>query len=158
MKIWVDADACPNAVKSVIFRAAERRAVKTVLIANHYQRVPPSPHVTARQVPAGFDVADHAIVAALEPGDLVITADVPLAAEAVARGATGLNPRGQLYTADNVHDHLARRDLMQGLRDQGLVSGGPGALGKAEVQAFANQLDRFLTAALRSPTGGGAGV
>ena len=146
MKIWVDADACPNPVKAIVFRAAERRAVETVLVANHYQRVPPSRYVSAVQVPSGSDVADDAIVAKLAPGDLVITADVPLAAEVVKLGATALNPRGTLYTEENIHDQLAGRDLMQGLRDQGLVSGGPAALGRSELQAFANQLDRYLTA------------
>lgn len=149
MKIWVDADACPNPVKAMLFRAAERRAVETVLVANHHQRVPPSRYVSAMQVPSGFDVADQVIVTHLCAGDLVVTADVPLAAEVVRRGGTGLNPRGTIYTEENIHDHLARRDLMQGLRDQGLLGGGPGTLGKAELQAFANQLDRFLTAALR---------
>ena len=149
MKIWVDGDACPNAVKSMVFRAAERLAVETVVVANHHQRVPPSKYVSTLQVPAGFDMADHAIVARMESGDLVVTADVPLAAQAVRQGGTGLNPRGTLYTAENVHDHLASRDLMQGLRDQGTVGGGPGELGRAELQAFANQLDRFLTASRR---------
>lgn len=149
MKIWVDADACPNPVKAIVFRAAERLTVETVLVANHHQRVPPSRYLSALQVPSGFDKADDAIVAAMSAGDLVITADLPLAAEAVRHGGTGLNPRGTLYTSDNIHDHLASRDLMQGLRDQGLVSGGPGTLGKPELQAFANQLDRFLTAATR---------
>lgn len=144
MKIWVDADACPNPVKAILFRAAERRGVELVLVANHAVRVPPSRHITSLQVPSGFDVADSTIAERMEPGDLVITADVPLAAEVVRRGGTGLNPRGTLYTADNVHDHLASRDLMQGLRDQGMVGGGPRALGKAELQAFANQLDRYL--------------
>lgn len=150
MKIWVDADACPNAIKSVLFRAAERVGVETVLVANHYQKVPPSRYVSSLQVPGGFDVADDAIVDRLEAGDLVITADVPLAAEAVGRGATALNPRGTLYTPENVRDHLARRDLMAQLRDTGMIGGGPAALGKTEVQAFANELDRFLTAARRS--------
>lgn len=146
MKIWVDADACPNPVKAMVFRAAERVAVETVLVANHYQRVPPSPYVSAMQVPPGFDMADHAIVAHMMAGDLVITADVPLAAEVVKKGGTGLNPRGTLYTGETIHDHLASRDLMQDLRDQGLVSGGPGTLGRSELQTFANQLDRLLTA------------
>lgn len=145
MKIWVDADACPNPVKAIVFRAAERRAVATVLVANHHQRVPPSRYLTTLQVPAGFDMADHAIVSRMSGGDLVVTGDVPLAAEVVRQGGTGLNPRGTLYTEENIHDHLASRDLMQGLRDQGLVGGGAGTLSKPELQAFANQLDRFLT-------------
>jgi uncharacterized protein len=146
MKIWVDADACPNPVKTIVFRAAERLAIDTVLVANHHLRVPPSRYISALQVPAGFDVADRTIAERMQAGDLIVTADVPLAAEVVRLGGTGLNPRGTLYTAENIHDHLASRDLMQGLRDQGMVGGGPAALGKAELQAFANQLDRYLTA------------
>jgi uncharacterized protein len=157
VKIWVDADACPNPVKAIVFRAAERLAVATVLVANHHVRVPPSRYLSALQVPAGFDMADHAIVANMTPGDLVVTADVPLAAEVVRAGGTGLNPRGTLYTAENIHDHLASRDLMQGLRDQGLAGGGPGTLSKSELQAFANQLDRFLTASSRRTRGGAGG-
>jgi uncharacterized protein len=149
VKIWVDADACPNAIKSVIFRAAERLATETVLVANHYQRVPPSPYLTSLQVPGGFDVADRTITERLEAGDLVITADIPLAAEVVSLGATGLNPRGTLYTAENIHDHLARRNLMEQLRDNGMASSSQAALGKSDVQAFANQLDRFLASRRR---------
>jgi hypothetical protein len=146
VNIWVDADACPNPIKAIVFRAAERLAVATVLVANHYQRVPPSPYLSSVQVPAGFDMADHAIVTSMSAGDLVVTADVPLAAEAVRHGGTALNPRGTLYTAENIHGHLASRDLMQQLRDEGVVSGGPGTLSRSELAAFANRLDRFLTA------------
>lgn len=145
MRIWVDADACPNPVKAVIVRAAERLGIETLLVANHHVRVPPSRYVSALQVPAGFDVADRAIAEQLAPGDLVITADVPLASEVVRRGATGLNPRGTLYTGDNIHDQLARRDLMEQLRENGTISSHQSALGKADVQAFANALDRYLT-------------
>ncbi|MFW6093066.1 MAG: YaiI/YqxD family protein [Pseudomonadota bacterium] len=146
MKIWVDADACPNAIKTVLFRAAERLEMETILVANHHLRVPPSAHVTSVQVPGGFDVADDAIASRMAAGDLVITADVPLAAEVVRLGGTALNPRGTLYTPENIHDHLARRDLLEQLRETGMHSSTQSAPGKAEVQAFANQLDRFLHA------------
>jgi uncharacterized protein YaiI (UPF0178 family) len=147
MNIWVDADACPNAVKAVVFRAAERLGIDTLLVANHHIRVPPSKHITSLQVPAGFDVADRAIAERLQPGDLVITGDVPLAAEVVKRGGTGLNPRGTLYTAENIHDHLARRDLLEQLRETGAITSTTSSPGKRELQEFANQLDRYLTAA-----------
>lgn len=146
MKIWVDADACPNPIKTIIFRAAERLAITTLLVANHHVRMPPSKYVSSLQVPAGFDVADRAIADALEAGDLVITADIPLAADVVERGGIGLNPRGTLYTPENIHDHLARRNLMEQLRDLGTISSSQSALGKTDLQAFANQLDKFLAA------------
>jgi uncharacterized protein len=149
MKIWVDADACPNPIKAILFRAAERVRVETVLVANHHVRVPPSPYLSSLQVPGGFDVADHAIVDNLSAGDLVVTADVPLAAEVVRLGATALNPRGTLYDAENVHDLLARRNLSEQLREAGAITGSTGALGTGDLQAFANQLDRWLTARLR---------
>ena len=145
MNIWVDADACPNAVKEVIFRAAERRQVTTTLVANQYIRTPPSKVIRSIQVEQGFDVADNAIVANLSSGDLVVTADIPLAAEVVAQGAVALNPRGTLYTKENVRDHLQRRDMMEELRSIGTVSGGPKILEKQDVQRFANALDRYLT-------------
>jgi uncharacterized protein len=146
MRIWVDADACPNPIKAVIFRAAERLAIETILVANHYQRVPPSRHVTSLQVPGGFDVADRTITERLAAGDLVITADVPLAADVVRLGATALNPRGTLYTAENIHDHLSRRNLMEQLRETGAIRSTQAALDRTDVQAFANQLDRLLAA------------
>ena len=150
MKIWVDADACPNPIKAIIFRASERLAIDTILVANHHVRVPASKHLSSLQVPGGFDVADRAITERLAAGDLVITADIPLAAEVVDLGATGLNPRGTLYTSENIHDHLARRNLMEQLRDNGMVTSSQAALGKTDLQAFANQLDRFLATA-RNP-------
>ena len=128
-----------------MFRAAERLAIETVVVANHAVRVPRSPHVRALLVPSGVDVADARILEELGVGDLVVTADVPLAAQVVAKGATALNPRGTLYTADNVADHLASRNLMSELRSAGTVTGGPAALGKAEIQKFANELDKLLT-------------
>ena len=145
MNIWVDADACPNAIKEVIFRAAERRQVTTTLVANQHIRTPPSSVIRSVQVEQGFDVADNAIVDYLAAGDLVITADVPLAAEVVAKGAVALNPRGTTYTQENVRDHLQRRDMMDELRTMGTHNGGPKTLGKQDVQRFANALDRYLT-------------
>ena len=145
MNIWVDADACPNAIKEVIFRAAERRQVTTTLVANQHIRTPPSSVIRSVQVEQGFDVADNAIVDYLAAGDLVITADVPLAAEVVAKGAVALNPRGTTYTQENVRGHLQRRDMMDELRTLGTLSGGPKTLGKQDVQRFANALDRYLT-------------
>ncbi|MDH3716199.1 MAG: YaiI/YqxD family protein [Gammaproteobacteria bacterium] len=144
MHIWVDADACPGAIKDVVFRAANRCRVVTTLFANHYVRVPKSPYLRSVQVEHGFDVADQRIVASLSPGDLVITSDIPLAAQVVDERCVALNPRGTLYTADNVKEHLTRRDLMEELRASGAVSGGPPALSKSNVQAFANQLDAYL--------------
>ena len=145
MRVWVDADACPGAIKDILFRAADRLEVETILVANQFLRVPRSPYVSSVQVAGGFDVADNEIVARMAPGDLVITADIPLAAEVVQGGGTALNPRGTLYTADNIREHLARRDFMDELRSAGTVTGGPAALGKSDVQAFANELDKFLT-------------
>ena len=145
MRIWVDADACPNPVKEILFRAATRRRVETVLVANQYVRAPPSRYVKSLQVPAGFDEADDAIVQRVSPGDLVVTADIPLAGLVVDAGGTALNPRGTLYTPETIREHLARRNLMDELRATGALVGGPATLSKAEIQAFANQLDRFLT-------------
>ena len=116
MKIWIDGDACPNAVKNVLFKAADRRQVETVLVANHYVRTMNSPWISSIQVPGGFDVADHTIVEKLESGDLVITADIPLANEVIDKGAHALNPRGTLYDRENIKNHLARRDMMEELR------------------------------------------
>jgi uncharacterized protein len=145
MVVWVDADACPVQIKEILFRAAERVQVRTVLIANHALRVPKSRFIEAKQVQSGFDVADARILAALAAGDLVITADVPLAALVVAANAFALNPRGTLYTADNVRDHLARRDFLETLRSSGERTRGPAPLDRSDVQAFANELDKFLT-------------
>lgn len=152
MRIWVDADACPGPIKEILYRAAERVGVELVLVANHALRVPRSALIRAVQVPGGFDVADKHIAGQLEPGDLVVTADIPLAAEAVARDALALNPRGELYTEDNVRERLALRDMMEELRSAGTMTGGPAALSNRDRQAFANQLDRLLT---RAGTGRG---
>ena len=145
MIIWVDADACPVQIKEILFRAAERVQVEIVLVANHALRVPKSRFIKAKQVESGFDVADARILGALSAGDLVVTADVPLAAQAVAAHAFALNPRGTFYTADNVQDHLARRNIMDALRSSGERTRGPSVLSKTDIQAFANELDKFLT-------------
>ena len=149
MRIWVDADACPNVVKEILFRAAQRRGVELTLVANQPVRAPASRWIRTRQVSAGFDEADSWIAEQVVPGDLVITADIPLAAEVIERSGLALNPRGELYTAENVGERLATRDLMAELRDSGTVRGGPSALGQRERQAFANQLDRLLARAGR---------
>jgi uncharacterized protein YaiI (UPF0178 family) len=144
MRIWVDADACPGVVKEILFRAAERVGVELTLVANKPLRTPPSALIRSVRVPAGFDVADRRIAQLARPGDLVVTADVPLAAEVVEKGCLALNPRGELYTKENVGEHLAMRNLLDELRNGGLVTGGPAAYGKRDRQAFANQLDRLL--------------
>lgn len=144
MKIWVDADACPVAIKEILFRAAERTQVELTLVANHAIRVPPSKVIRAVQVSPGFDVADHEIVRRLEPGDLVITADIPLAAEVIEAGGLALNPRGELYTSETIRERLNMRDFMDTLRASGVDTGGSAALSKRDRQAFANQLDRIL--------------
>ncbi len=145
MRIWVDADACPRAIKDILFRAAERRRVPLTLVANRAMRVPSSRYVRMVQVAAGFDVADGTIVRQVRAGDLVVTADIPLAAEVVARGALALDPRGELYDEENIRERLAVRNLMDQLRTEGHDTGGPSVFGKGERQAFANQLDRLLT-------------
>lgn len=144
MHIWVDADACPRAVKDILFRAAVRTATPLTLIANQTLSVPPSPHIRSVQVPKGFDVADNEIVRRLSAGDLVITGDIPLAAEVVAKGGHALSPRGERYTKENIGALLNMRDFMDTLRASGVETGGPPALTAADQRAFAAQLDRFL--------------
>ena len=145
MQIWVDADACPQVIKEILFRAAERAHVLTTLVSNMpLLRTPSSPFIRTMRVAKGFDVADQRIAQVLKPGDLVITADIPLAAEVIARGATALDPRGELYSEDNVRERLAVRNLMQELRSTGAVLGGPAPFRQSDRQLFANQLDRFL--------------
>lgn len=144
MKIWVDADACPNAIKEILYRASNRVQVQLILVANHYLRPPASDYISAIQVPKGFDGADKHIVEHLDPGDLVITADIPLAADAIANQAQALNPRGEFYDANNIRERLALRNFMDELRSGGVDTGGPPALHQRDRQAFANQLDRFL--------------
>jgi uncharacterized protein len=154
MKIWVDADACPVVIKEILFRAAERTRTALTLVANHSMRTPPSPYVNLLQVAQGFDVADNEIVKRLEPGDLVITADIPLAAEVIDKGANALNPRGERYTSDNIRARLNMRDFMETLRASGVDSGGPPALSQEDRQRFANQLDRFLARHAAAPRDG----
>jgi len=144
MKIWVDADACPIAVKEVLYRAANRAKVPVTLIANQMLRVPPSTWIRALQVPAGFDVADQRIVQEAEAGDLVITSDIPLASQVIAKGALVLDSRGELMDKGNIEGRLTMRNFMEGLRNSGVDTGGPSGLSKSDVQAFANQLDRLL--------------
>ena len=145
----VDADACPRAIKEVIYRAADRMKIQTTLVANQFLRVPKSPYIKAIQVPSGFDIADARIVAEISLNDLVITADIPLAAQVIERGAQALNPRGQMYDPDNIAAHLRRRNFMEGLRATGEMTGGPPSLSKADVANFANGLDRWTRASER---------
>ena len=144
MRIWVDADACPVVIKEVLYRAADRVGVELTLVANKPLRTPPSPLIKAVQVESGFDVADHYIAQSAGPGDLVVTADIPLATQVVEKGALALNPRGQLYTDENVRQLLDMRNFMDELRSSGVQTGGPAALSKGDRQVFANQLDRLL--------------
>ncbi len=145
MEIWVDADACPIVVKAILFRAAERVRVRLTLVANKPLRIPRSHYIRSIQVPGGIDVADNRIVQLMRHGDLVITADIPLAADVVRKGGHALDPRGELYTEENIGDRLAMRNLMDELRCSGMKTGGPSSLSKSDRQAFANQLDRVLT-------------
>ncbi|MBN4060488.1 YaiI/YqxD family protein [bacterium AH-315-I20] len=145
MKIWVDADACPVPVKEILFRAAERAKITTVLVANSMMRVPKSAYISAVQVDAGADVADQYIVDALDAGDLVITADVPLAADVIEKGGLALNPRGSMFTPDSIKSQLSMRNFMDDLRGSGVITGGQAAFNHADRQAFANALDRIIT-------------
>lgn len=142
--IWVDADACPVVVRDILFKAAERTKVTLTLIANQIVRVPPSRYISAVQVSSGFDVADNEIVRRANAGDLVITSDIPLAAEVIEKGALALSPRGELFTADNIRGRLMMRDFMDTMRSSGVHSGGAAAYSSADKQLFANQLDRYL--------------
>ena len=150
MHIWVDADACPVAVKEILFRAAERLQISMTLVANKPLRTPPSRFVRMVQVPRGIDVADGEIARRLERGDLVVTADIPLAADVVGRGAHALNPRGEFYTPDNIRERLALRDFLEEQRGSGVQTGGPPPLEKTDLKRFADQLDRFLTRLARA--------
>ena len=145
MKIWVDADACPGRIKDILFRAAQRREIPMTLVANQMITVPSSPYITMLKVSAGFDMADNEIVRQLSSGDLVITADIPLAAESIEKGARALNPRGERYTKENIKARLSMRDFMNNLRSSGINTGGPPPMGLTDRQKFANQLDRLLT-------------
>lgn len=149
MKLWVDADACPNMIKEVLFRAAQRRKVLVTLVANQPIKVVPSPFIKSIQVSAGFDVADDYIVEQAVAGDTVITADIPLAAEVIAKGARVISPRGELLTKENIGARLNMRDFLDQMRASGEHTGGPSALTPSDKQAFANALDRALTQGLK---------
>lgn len=151
MQIWVDADACPNVVKDILFRAAERTCVPVTLVANSWLRTPPSRWIRAVQVPGGLDVADSEIVRRCSPGDLVVTADIPLAALVLEKGALALNPRGELYTADTIAQRLSMRNFMDELRGAGVDTGGPAGFHARDRQAFGNALDRWLAKRPRPP-------
>ena len=144
MHIWVDADACPVVIKEILYRVAERTKLPLTLVANQWLKTPPYPSIRAIQVPKGFDVADNYIVDQAVAGDLVITADIPLAAGAIEKGALALNPRGELYTKENIKQTLDMRNFMDTLRNSGVETGGPPAFNQADRQNFANQLDRLL--------------
>lgn len=143
-QIWVDADACPVVIKEILFKASQRTKIPLTLVANHFMRVPSVPQIQFRQVGAGFDVADNWIVQHCEAGDLVVTADIPLASEVIAKGTLALNPRGELYTQSNIKQRLTMREFMETLRSSGIQTSGPDALNQKDRQAFANQLDRWL--------------
>ena len=144
MQIWVDADACPKAIKDILFRAAERCQLPMTLVANQNLPVPPSRYIHMLRVGGGFDVADKEIIHRTAAGDLVVTADIPLAAEAIAKGSHVIDSRGELYSRENIGERLAMRDFLDGLRSSGIDTGGPAALSSRDIQNFANQLDRFL--------------
>jgi len=144
MKIWVDADACPVVIKEILYRAAMRCEITTTLVANQPLSTPSSPFIKMLQVSQGFDVADNEIVKRLSAGDLVVTGDIPLAAEVIEKGGQALNPRGERYTANNIKARLNMRDFMDTMRASGVNTGGPPPLGQNERQAFANQLDTIL--------------
>ena len=145
MKIWVDADACPKVIKDILFRASDRTGVSLTLVANHYLPTPKSPHIKAIQVTSGFDVADNEIVKRLSPDDLVITSDIPLAAEVIAKGGMALSPRGELYDKGNIGARLNMRDFMETMRASGIDTGGPPALSQGDRKAFADHLDKILS-------------
>jgi len=149
VKIWVDADACPVVIKEILYKAARRTGVVLTLVANQPLNTPPDKNITSLQVPPGFDVADNEIVRLAESGDLVITADIPLAAEVIAKGGKALSPRGELFSENNIKGRLNMRDFLDTMRSSGVHTGGPPPLNQQDRQAFANQLDRFLTASLK---------
>ena len=144
MQIWVDADACPKVVKDILFRAARRTGAPLTLVANHPLSTPPDDNIRSLQVSSGFDEADNAIAGEVEAGDLVVTADIPLAAEVIEKGALALNPRGEMYTADSIRSRLNMRDFMDTMRASGIEMSRTAALGPADRQRFANSLDRWL--------------
>lgn len=143
-QIWVDADACPVVIKEILFRAAERAQVQVTLVANQWLRTPPSRFIRALQVHGGYDVADSEIVERLQPGDLVVTQDIPLAARVIEKGGDAIHPRGDRYSTDNIAERLSIRNFMEDLRGAGVQTGGPPALHARDRQAFASALDRWL--------------
>jgi uncharacterized protein YaiI (UPF0178 family) len=145
MQIWVDADACPRVIKEILYRAAERTQHQLILVANQPLAIPKSPYIKSLRVESGFDVADNYIAQQVNPGDLVITADIPLAAEVLARGAAALNPRGEVYNPNTIRQKLTMRDFMDEMRGSGIHTGGPPPLSQTERREFANALDRFLS-------------
>ena len=149
MSIWVDADACPAVIKEILFKAAQRTGIELTLVANHAMRVPKAPNIKMLSVSSGFDVADNEIVQRMRAGDLVVTADIPLASEVIDKQGDALNPRGEMYTTESIRSRLNMRDFMDTLRSSGINTGGPPALGNAERKAFADQLDRWLTRKLK---------
>lgn len=151
MPIWVDADACPKVIKEMLFRAAERTAIPVTLVANRLLFTPASPYISALQVADGFDVADSEIVKRLQAGDLVITADIPLAAEVIGKGGYALDPRGEMHSADTIQAKLTMRDFMDTLRASGIETGGPAALSQRDRQRFAKHLDHYLTFLAKPP-------
>jgi len=151
MKIWVDADACPVVVKDILYRAAERTKIPVTLVANQSLDIPASHHINFLQVSQGFDVADNEIVKRMQAGDLVITSDIPLAADVIEKGGLALSPRGELYTANNIRARLNMRDFMETLRSSGINTGGPPALNQSDRKAFANHLDKILTRHVKTP-------
>jgi uncharacterized protein len=144
MQIWVDADSCPKTIKNILFRVPERTKITTTLVANQYLQTPPSRYIKLLQVKSGYDVADNEIVKRLSVGDLVITGDIPLANDVIGKGAYAINPRGERYTQENIKERLNMRHFMDTLRASGIDTGGPSALNSCDIQAFANQLDKFL--------------
>ncbi|CNB35677.1 YaiI/YqxD family protein [Yersinia intermedia] len=150
MQIWVDADACPNVIKEVLFRAADRTGMMVTLVANQPLKTPPSKFIRTLQVASGFDVADNEIVQRVEKNDLVITADIPLAAEVIEKGGIALNPRGERYTPDTIRERLNMRDFMDTMRASGIQTGGPNTLNQRDRQQFANELDKWLQQACKN--------
>jgi uncharacterized protein len=151
MNIWVDADACPVVIKEILFRAAGRSKTLVTLVANQRIDIPASHYIKFLQVRQGFDVADNEIVRRMQHGDLVITSDIPLAADVIEKGGTALSPRGELYTADNIRARLNMRDFMETLRSSGVDTGGPPALNQGDRKAFANHLDKIITRHIQNP-------
>lgn len=145
MTIWIDGDACPNTIKDILFRAADKREIETILVANHFVRTPPSTFIQSIQVASGYDAADNEIVQRSHSGDLVITSDIPLAAELLEKNVEALSPRGEIYDQESIRQRLNMRDFNETLRASGVNTPGPAAMSQTDKQQFANQLDRYIT-------------